>query len=349
MGASQPVTGSGVNRSGARPAPQPVPPPFIRAAIPGRGVVTLDQEEELRATLEDPACTVWVDFSGRSRESDSILEHVFGFHPLAIEDVYQEFHRPKVEDYERYVYLIVQCLDRDKDWPLEQVPLIELDLFLGRNFVVTHHAGPIPAVEAARQAVDKPDSLLTKGAGFTAHGILDRAVDHFRPLPRVLADELEDLEVAVLSDPSPRVLERILELTRSVQRLKRIGAQQKTLLGRLARAEFDEVPEEMTPFWRDVDDHFSTFMEAMEARRDELQNLFNAFHLLSSHRMNEAMRVLTGLSTIMLPLTFIAGVYGMNFKFMPELDWHLGYPLSLLLMASVGLGTFAWFRTRRWL
>lgn len=339
-----------MSKSGAgTPAPLVVPPPWIRAAIPGRGVVALEKEDELRAVLGDPASTVWVDFAGRSRESDSILEHVFGFHPLAIEDVYQEFHRPKVEDYERYVYLIVQCLDRERDWALEHVGMVELDLFIGRNFVVTHHAGRIPALEAARAAVEKDGAPLTKGPVFMAHGILDRAVDHFRPLPRPLAELIEELEVQVLTDPSPALLERILELTRSVQQLRRIGAQQKVLLGRLARAEFDEVPEETIPFWRDVDDHFSSFMEAMDARRDELQNLFNAFHLLSSHRMNEAMRVLTGLSTIMLPLTFIAGVYGMNFKHMPELEWHLGYPLSLLLMASVGLGTFAWFRTRRWM
>lgn len=337
------VTGSAVRKSAAHPA---VTPPFIRASLPGRGVVALTGEEELRAALADPAACVWVDFDGRSRESDAILERVFGFHPLAIEDVYHDFHRPKVEDYERYLYVIVQCLALERDWHLEQVELIELDLFLGKNFVVSHHAGRIPAVEATRIAVDKDGLPLSKGAVFMAHGLLDRIVDQFLPLPRCMADEIEELEVKVLADPSPALLERILELTRTVQLQKRMGQLQRTILHRMALAEFDEIPAEAAPFLRDVDEHFSNFVESLEGRRDELQNLFNAFHLLSSYRMNQAMRVLTGMSTIMLPLSFVAGIYGMNFKHMPELEWTWGYPFALGIMGLVGASMYFFFRTR---
>ena len=346
VGPALPPGGSGAQAVVYPPNPTP---PWIRAALPGRGVVALAGEQELRAALQDPAAAVWVDFEGRSRESDSILEHVFGFHPLAIEDVYQDLHRPKLEDYERYVYLIIQCLERERGWNLERVELEELDLFLGRNFVVTHHARRIPAIDMARAAVDKNGLPLSKGAVFMAHGILDRVVDQFIPLPRTFAETIEELETNALTDPSPQLLEKILELTRSVQWLKRIGLQQREITNKLARTEISEIPREARPFFRDVDDHFAAVMESLESRRDQLQNLFNAFHLLSSYRMNQSMRVLTGISTIMLPLTFIAGIYGMNFKHMPELEWTVGYPLTLLLMAGVGIGMTVWFRTRHWL
>lgn len=317
---------------------------------PCLGVSELHTVDEARAAAQDPEAVLWVDFDGRSAESDAILGQVFGFHPLAIEDVYKEGHNPKVEDYGRYLYIVVQALVRDQGWDLADLHTIEVDLFVGKNFVVTHHAGPLPSIEAVRApTLAAGKNHMARGATFLTHAILDAIVDRFAPLAARFEQEIDALEVRVLKGTDESVLARILELIRSLHHLRRVAIRQRDLLERLARAEFDEIPPEAKPFFRDVHEHFKDFTEALEIMRDDLKSLFNAFVSLASQRMNEVMKVLTIISTIMLPLTFIAGIYGMNFRNMPELEWQHGYYYTLAVMGAVGVGMLAYFKRRRWL
>lgn len=310
----------------------------------------LSTVEEARQVVKDPEAVLWVDFDCRSAESDAILGQVFGFHPLAIEDVYKEGHNPKVEDYERYLYIVVQALVRDRDWDLADIHLLEVDLFVGRNFVVTHHAGALAAIDAVRApTIAAGKNHMARGATFLTHAILDAIIDRFVPLSARLEQEIDQLEVRVLKGTDESVLARILELIRSLHHLRRVALRQRELLERLARAEFDEIPQEAKPFFRDVHEHFKDFTESLEIMRDDLTSLFNAFISLASQRMNEVMKVLTIISTIMLPLTFIAGIYGMNFKHMPELELSWGYPLAIALMAASVMAPFLYFRRKGWL
>jgi magnesium transporter len=314
--------------------------------VPGSPVAQLKTSQEAKEALDSKKGVLWVDVRGRTDESDAVLREVFGFHELAIEDVYSEHHRPKVEDYDEYLYLIVMCLG--ERWSLEDVETVEVDLFLGLNFVVTHHSTGAPEIEELRKAiVDGTSDVMDKGAAFLAHGILDKIVDRLRPLGEGYMNTIDSIEDQVMKGEDE--LARIMPLISGLQSLRRMAALQRDVLGRLARAEFDEVPDATKPFFRDVHEHMAELADTLDVQREELNAVFNAFHSLSSHRMNEIMKVLTLVSTIMLPLTFLVGVYGMNFDVMPELHSPMGYYVLWGVMVTISVGMTLYFRARRWL
>jgi magnesium transporter len=316
---------------------------------PGKGVATLAGIDETRAALAEPGAVVWVDFDARTADSDAILGQVFGFHPLAIEDVYKDGHIPKIEDYEDNLYLIVQAIVGDGGWDLADVATIELDLFIGKNFVVTHHAGPLPALELVREPFKVGKNHLERGPAFLAHAIIDAIVDRFEPVAVAFEAEIDALEVRVLKGNDEAALGRILELIRSLHHLRRVAFRQRDLIERLSKEEYSEIPEEARPFFRDVHDHFTAFTDSLEVDRDDLQSLFNAHSTLASQRVNDVMRVLTVVSTIFMPLTFIVGVYGMNFDAMPEIHTEYGYFVVLGVMAAIAGTMVYFFRRRKWM
>lgn len=317
---------------------------------PGQAVRELTSVEETRVALRDPRELVWIDFDCRSAESDALLSEVFGFHPLAIEDVYKDGHAPKVEDYGRYLYLVVQALSRDRDHDLAAVPTTELDLFVGPDFVVTHHAGPLSAVEAVRASLCAgKTAALGRGPSFLAHALLDAVVDRFAPLADELEREVDALEVRVLRSTEEAEAGRILELTRSLHQLRRLALHQREVLERLAAGRHAVIAPEARPFFRDVHEHLKDFGESLETMREDLTSIFRAYHSLSAQRMGAVIKVLTLLSTILLPLNFVAAIYGMNFARMPELRWEHGYPFALGLMAFIAGSMLLVFRARRWI
>lgn len=302
--------------------------------------------DDLKGVLQDKENCVWVDIEGRSAESDVILADHFGFHSLAIEDVYNDSHRPKIEDYDEYLYIIFRGLVDEPE--LNEIDTIELDLFLGPNFVVTHHCGALKSISEMREAVrSKRSKKMTRGAVFLAHGILDKLSDRYRPLAEAYEDQISEVERSVLNGNDE--LARIVDLKGGLQRLRRLVVTQRDLAGRLARAEFDEIPSEAQPFFRDIEEHLGQLTEQLDDLRFDLNAVFDAFHSLSAHKMNEIMKVLTLISTIMLPLTFLVGVYGMNFKHMPELKWQWGYFGVWLLMLAIVMGQLTYFKRRNWL
>jgi magnesium transporter len=313
---------------------------------PGEPVAQLKTAQEAKDSLAKGTGVLWVDIQGRSDESDAVLREVFGFHELAIEDVYNEHHRPKVEDYDEYLYLIVMCLA--ETWTLEEIETVEVDVFLGKNFVVTHHNGAAPELASVRnEIVVGKSEVMDKGAAFLAHMILDRVVDRLRPLGDGYMTMIDSIETRVMKGEDE--LARIMSLIGGLQTLRRMTALQRDVLARMARAEFDEVPAETKPFFRDVHEHMAELADTLDVQRDELNAVFNAFHSLSSHRMNEIMKVLTLVSTIMLPLTFLVGVYGMNFDEMPELHTQGGYYVLWGVMITISVGMTLYFKMRRWL
>ena len=322
----------------------------VLAHRPGSGLVELNTVEETKAAQQERGVLLWIDFQGPSADATRIMQDVFGLHPLAIEDVFKDEHRPKIEDYERYLYMIFQAVAGEPAQAnLAEVATLEVDLFLGHEFVITHHADPLRSVEQAREAIRAKPELMAKGAVYVAHAILDRLVDRWLPVAVKYEEEITRLEKGVLAQNGDNVLARILELTGGIQALRRMGLQQRDILAKLSRAEYDEVPADAKPFFRDVHEHFAEFMETLEFEREDLNAVFDAFHSLSSYRLNEVMKVLTVISTIVLPLTFMTGLYGMNFDNMPELHWWGGYyGLLLVMLMMVGVQVF-YFRQRKWL
>ena len=292
---------------------------------------------------------LWLDLDARTPEGERFLE-VLRIHPLSVEDLWEDRELPKVDDYGDFVHIIIHSV-HDPD-ALDAFSLEELDVLVGRNFVVTHtHHPNACGVQVLRTDLTKVARLLKRGPAFFAHAVLDRLADDYLPLIDKVDAAVAALEVEVLdegADDTTAVMHRLLRLKRAMQTLRRTSIRQRDMLLRLSRAEFDEIPKEAMPFYRDVYDHFAQVTELVESYRELLANLLDAHFSVQSNRMNEIMKRLTLISTIMLPLTLIAGIYGMNFETMPELRWAWGYPTALGAMAVVGVGIYVYFKRKGW-
>jgi magnesium transporter len=308
---------------------------------------TTDPAEIRKALAQDQR--IWIDLERQSPDADALLADVLKLHPLTIEDIWAERSRPKIDDFDGYLYLIVHGIGaahRDK------LQTVEIDVVIGPNWLVSHDPAGLVSDDVGTE-LDHSARVLMKGIAWLAHALLDRAVDRYMPVIDQLDSEIEQLENEVLDRAGTRrgrtVLMQILAFKRRLQELRRMSIHQREILLRVSRGEFDEIPAETLPFFRDVYDHFLRINDIAEGYRDLVSSALDAYLSVQSNRMNEIMKTLTLMSTVMLPLTFIAGLYGMNFKHMPELDWVLGYPAALGLMAAVALGIVLWFRHRGWI
>jgi len=291
---------------------------------------------------------VWIDASGVDDRLTTCFTDVLRLHPLAVEDILRDRPSPKVEDYGEYLYVVVHGIVRDKSDP-ESLQTVELDIVLTSSWVLTHHTSPSSTCEAVAQELSRNARPLERGPGFIAHAVLDHLVDYYLPVMDAFDEDVDEIEGAVIDDPSREVLQRLFRLKRSLQRLRRIAVYQREVLKRLSRGEFEQIPEATLPFFRDVYDHFARVADLADGYRELLSGALDAYLSMISNRMNEVMKALTLVSTVMLPLTFIAGIYGMNFEHMPELKWVHGYPFALALMSVVAVAMVWWFRRQRWL
>ena len=293
---------------------------------------------------------VWVDLGERTEAAEKLLAEGFGLHHLTIEDVWESRSIPKIDKFDEYLFVLVHGVRTGSS--AKDLELVEVDIVVGRDFVITHHTDSRAVVAAWTEAVASR-RLLERGPAFVLHAVLDELVDHYFPVLNELDDALDGLEEEVLtmaSHPgSEKLMSRALEFKRTVQLLRRNGLHQRELLLRLGRDDCAHIPRDSLPFFRDVYDHFARVIDLTDDYREVLTAALEAFFSMQSNRMNEIMKTLTLISTVMLPLTFVAGVYGMNFDNMPELRWRYGYLFALTLMAAIAIGILLWFRKRRWL
>jgi magnesium transporter len=302
---------------------------------------------EIRAALA-AGKTTWLDLGEHSADADALLSDTLGLHALTIEDIWTDRPSPKVDPFPEYVYVCVHTLDRAGD----DLALRELDVVVGKSFVVTHDLART-TTDGLREELSRSPRLLVRGAPWIAHFVLDRLVDAYLPVIDAFDDDVEALDDDVLTKAgTPEghgVLQKILSVKRSLQGLRRVAMHQREVLLRLARGEFPVFPADLLPYLRDVHDHFVRVGDLADSYRDLVTSALDAYLSVQSNRMNEVMKTLTLISTVMLPLTFVAGVYGMNFDHMPELHWTYGYPFALGVMATVAVAAVLWFRRKRWI
>jgi magnesium transporter len=311
-------------------------------------IKTLRDATAIRAAI-DAKLPIWIELEHQCTEGEALMLEVFNIHPLTIEDIYQKRSSPKLEDYRSYLYVIVHAIQSVKRG---QIDLVELDIVIGTTFVITHD----PTAAITKDVVgllERDPTLLCKSPAWLAHAILDNAVDRYLPIVDQLDDDIQKLEMEALlragTTKGPPVLRKILKYRRLLQDLRRMSIHQREILLRLSRGEFDEIPRDVVPFFRDVYDHFVRINDLLEGFRDAISSALEAYLSVQNNRMGEVMKTLTLMSTVMLPLTFVVGLYGMNFRHMPELSWLYGYPFALGLMAVIAGSILYWFRRRGWL
>jgi magnesium transporter len=298
--------------------------------------------------LDEQGTFVWVSLSSpRTTEDEAILRDVFRFHPLAIEDCFETRTHPKVEEFEGYLYVLTHGMSAAST--AENVDAVELDAFVGARFLVTHHSQPSRSVAAVIEAVLKSGLPLRRGPSSVLHALLDRQVEGLEEVLDDVEERITGLEDAVFESPANTRIATVLTLKRSILKLRRWMSKQRDVLLRLGRREFALIDQGDGMMFRDVYDHLVRINDLLENFREMLTSIQEAHLAVTSNRLNEIMKFLTLYTAVLMPLTVIAGIYGMNFQHMPELTWVWGYPAALGLMVAVAGGVLLYFRRRGWL
>jgi magnesium transporter len=304
---------------------------------------------ELPKLLNDLNNLVWVDMEAPGPEEVKILGEVFNFHPLSIEDAVETRNNPKVESFPDYLFFIVHGIKNETD--SHNFVTKELDGFLGKNYIVTFHHENFRSIEVIKQQIRNNPYACSRGADYLLHQILDQIIDFYIPIVDDFDQAITEIEERVLNlkKTDGRILGEIMDLKRSVNRLLRVSSKQLNVIYRLGHGEFPLISTQILPFYRDVYDHLQKVSELAENYRDLVNGLLDIHFSMVASRTNDVMKVMTIFSAIMLPLSLIAGIYGMNFENMPELKTTYGYFIVLGLMALVALLLLFYFWRKGWI
>jgi len=307
--------------------------------------VEIDQISNLLGTGKG---LLWVDIEDTTSEDAQFLMDVFRFHPLAVADcVSKNIHPPKIDEFEDHLFIIVHGINYHVE--SDVVETTELGLFIGKNYVVTSHVIPMRSVTSTIERLQVDGRPMRRGADMLAHDIIDVLVDNIMPTIDELDQKCTDIESEVVEHPRKETLSSIMQLKRSILALNRVMSPQRELVNSLARGDYPLISKRAHIYYRNIYDHLARIEMLTQGLRDLADSVL-ATHLSSvSNRMNEVMKVLSIVAAIFLPLTLLAGIYGMNFANMPELQWRYGYFVVWGVMALVALSLIAFFRKRKWL
>ncbi|MEH6939623.1 magnesium/cobalt transporter CorA [Bacillus sp. JJ664] len=300
---------------------------------------------ELNISLEEAKSSkytwFWVDMNEPTQEEIQLLTTEFKFHQLAIEDCLEYVQRPKLDYYEGYHFLILHELQK---LDLEET---EIDIFVSDHFVVTFHMHRSPIISQVLESVHT-DRRASKSPLHLTHRIIDELVDSYFPLMYRLEDELADLEVDQMKKQVHNAVERLYDIRTDLSKLRRTILPTRDLLYRILNSNrFKDISEHRI-YFEDIHDHLMKLSDMIEANRDLASDIRESYFSLSSEKMNGIMKTLTIISSFFLPLTFIVGLYGMNFHFMPELTWKYGYLFVLVIMGFVTLLMYIFFKRKGW-
>ncbi|MBI3857807.1 MAG: magnesium/cobalt transporter CorA [Planctomycetes bacterium] len=320
-------------------------------ARPGAKAVEAANEAEISAFFREGQGCLWVDLESPSDEERGILERVFGFHKLAIENCFTQSNHPRIDDYGDYFYLVVHGVS-----PLlgsappgePRVRLKEIDVFLGEHFLVTYRAGDSGSIAAVRQKCAEVERLMSRGPDRVLAEILDNLAEEYVGLMERLDAEIDTLEDRLFKHASRPALREIFSLKKDVLHLRRVVSPQREVLNRLARAEHKAVSKEETVYFRDVYDHIYRVSEMLESFRDVLSSALEVYLTVVANRTNDIMKVLTVFSIMLMTASFLAGLYGMNVP-LPGATSKISFYALLGVMAALSLGLLVFFRRRRWI
>ncbi len=304
--------------------------------------------EQIRNFLATGEGLLWVDIEDMTNEDAELVSNVFCFHPLVVADcISKNVHPPKIDDFDDYLFVIVHGINYHIE--SDVVETTELALFLGKNYLVTSHDVPMRSVSTMLDRVGKDGRPMRRGVDFLAHDLVDALVDNIMPTIEEMDDKSATIEAEALHEPKRETLTSIMQLKRSILALTRVILPQREIVNGLSRGEYALISERAQIYYRNIYDHLLRIEMLTLGLRDMAESALSTYLSSVSNRMNEVMKVLTIIATIFIPLTFIAGIYGMNFANMPELQWRYGYFGILIVMAVIGISLVVYFRRRSWL
>lgn len=284
----------------------------------------------------------WTDFDQPSDEEVSLLKSQFHFHPLAVEDCVHHLQRPKLDQYEEYLFFVIHALNQ------RTLASEEVDLFVGKDFIITFHFHRSDGIEKVRRQLSENSELWKKGPSHIAYMVMDQLVDEYFPILYKIEDRLNEIAESDSRKTYGTLMNEVFDIRSDLLKLRKTIIPMRDLLYRILNIEISKENRERKAYYSDIYDHLLKLTEIVENNRDMTADLRDSYQTLNSNRMNAIMMTLTIVSTIFIPLTFIAGVYGMNFDNMPELHWRYGYFFILVMMGAVVAGMIFWFRHKGW-
>lgn len=308
---------------------------------------------DISEALEDAQGLLWVDFQGEPPEvCEPVMINIFHFHQLAVDDALQETHIPKIDDWEQYLYIALRAITFETtDGDFIDTP--ELDVFLGHNYIVTHHDKPVPALERTWKHVQRDSRHIRQGADHILYLIIDELAVELMKVVDQLDDEIEVIEDLIFDLPGPQILEKAFTLKRATIHLRRTLSPLREVLNKLARDQYDVIDVKDRIYFRDVYDHLVRLHEISETLRELISGALETYLSVVNNRMNDTMKTLTVITTMFMPISFVAGFFGMNF-FEPVLStpgWtgSTSLFLTLLVMVAAPSLMFVYMRKRGWM
>jgi magnesium transporter len=321
--------------------------------FPGQNVRREVSPQEIPELIRDQGGLLWLDFTSEPPETSLSFLERFGFHPLAIDDALQETHLPKLDDWGEYLYIALNYMSITQDHHGWDIDVDELDIFLGQNYIVTHHDHPIGAIEETWAACDRDERNIQEGADHLLYKITDRLIAEYMPTVEKIDAAIDQIEGQVFDRPTPQTLERLFALKRVLLAMRRIVLPQREVLNKLARDDYKVIDPKDRVFFRDIYDHLVRLHDLNESLRDLVSGALDTYLSVINNRMNEVMKTLTIITTLFMPLTFLTGFFGMNF-FEPlglMKAWTTSPVFYLVLAINIlaPIGMYLWMRRRTWI
>jgi magnesium transporter len=308
----------------------------------------VEDGEACRSALDDGRSLLWVDILSPTDEDFAALRDDFRFHPLAMEDAMRGRQRAKVDEYPDHNLIVLFDLSLDDEADL--VVVRELTLFVAENFIITLHREPIHAIDDLWSRLEREPSIIEPHPlSLLVYQLSDSLVDDYFPIVDRFDDRLAELEEGLFGGPGRVTLPRMFSMRKSLVEMRRLTNQMRDVFNTLTRREQIVFNETMLPYYTDIYDHLLRISDTLELQRDILSGALEAYLSIQSNDLNVTVRKLTAFTVMVMVPTLIAGIYGMNFTFMPELEWLWGYPMALGLMVVCGLGLFVYMRRIGWL
>ncbi len=297
----------------------------------------------------DTGTVTWINLDGvHDVETLKALNDHFGIHPLATEDIANTGHRPKLEEFDDHLLLILKMLYSDPEKP-EEIISEQISIVLGKNYVISYQEQVGDVFNPVRERIrDGKGRIRTMGADYLAYALMDAIVDNYFLVLEQLGMSVEKLEDTMMNDVHPDMVHTIHRLKREMIFMRKQTWPLREVTNSLLRDETYLISKKITIFLRDIYDHIIQVSDTIESYRDVLSGMHDIYLSVMSNKMNEIMKVLTIFAAIFIPLTFIAGIYGMNFEYMPELKWRYSYFCAVGAMFAIGFGMIMYFKKKNW-
>ncbi|MCJ7801961.1 MAG: magnesium/cobalt transporter CorA [Candidatus Marinimicrobia bacterium] len=306
--------------------------------------ITID---DLKIRTDD--LNTWINITGLADiDVISTIGEQYDINHLVLEDILNTQHRPKIEEFDDYTFFTFKMLRLGK--ARREITSEQVSIILGKNYVLTFQEVEGDTFDSVRNRLNNQiGKIRTRGADYLLYTLVDTVVDSYFSIIDTLNENIQKLEDQIISNPSNDVLEKIQYYKKDVQFLRKTISPLRDSVGFLCKADTNLIADGTTLYFKDTFDHILHINDSLNEMRDNLTSQLEIFHSNLSDQMNAVMKVLTIIATIFIPLTFIAGIYGMNFKFMPELDWYWGYPSILGIMAIIFISMIYYFKKNNWI